>query len=71
VVEPLKEGSDMESEAFIPGLEEEPASQSATGRGTFTPVCLYLYLALLLGMRTEVLLLCTLIFETLADIISV
>ena len=39
----LNEGSDIESEAFTPGLEDEPASQSATGRGTssfpsFAPV---------------------------------
>jgi hypothetical protein len=32
----LKEGSDIEFEAFTPGLEDKPASQSATGRGTST-----------------------------------
>ena len=33
----LKEGSDIESEAFIPGFEDEPASQSATGKTSTSP----------------------------------
>ena len=32
----LKEGLDKESETFVPGLGDERASQSATGRRTST-----------------------------------
>jgi hypothetical protein len=66
-------GSDIESEAFIPGLEDEPASQSATGRGTFTQFAFIFTLLYYWECGQRFCCFALLIFETLAasDIIGV